>query len=91
MDPWHAEMATTLEFTMDEYTTGWSDANRVKEEFRTADADPEPADDPHEFGNLGRALWRERSLARMLRLRLALRAEDAQKIVADLTSASRPA
>ena len=76
---------------MDEYDTTWSDANRVREDFRRADADPEPVANPSQFGNLGRALWRERSLERMLRMKIALRAEDVRRIVADLSSATRPA
>jgi len=75
---------------VDEYDMSSSDGNRVEEDFRRTGADPEPVEDPYQFGSLGRALWRERSLERMLRIKLALGVEDARKIVADLLSASRP-
>jgi hypothetical protein len=68
---------------MDECDMSWSDANRVNEHFRRTDPDPDPAENPEEFGTLGRALWQERSLVRMLRMKLATRADDAQTVVAD--------
>jgi hypothetical protein len=73
---------------MDEYNMSWSDANRVKEHFRRTDPDPDPAENPDEFGTLGRALWQERSLVRMLRMKLVTRADDAQTLIADLSCAS---
>ena len=75
---------------MDEYSMSWSDAARAEADFFERQAVPEPADNVHQFGTLGRALWRERSLAWMLRLNSGLPPEDARRIVAALRAASRP-
>ena len=68
----------------------WSDAVRVEAAFPASEEAPDPSPEPHQFGTLGRALWRERSLAWILRLDPDVRAEDAEKIVAELSAASRP-
>jgi len=75
---------------VNEYTMSWSDAARVEAAFVENRELPRPSDQVHEFGTLGRALWRERSLAWILALHPDVRREDAQKIVADLSAASRP-
>jgi hypothetical protein len=62
-------MAATIGVPADEHDMTWSDSNRVEEDLRRTDAEPEPVANPHEFGSLGRALWRERSLERILRIR----------------------
>jgi hypothetical protein len=68
----------------------WSDAIRAESAFLESHAVPEPADDLYRFGTLGRALWRERSLAWILTLNPAVRKEDARKIIADLSAALQP-
>ena len=75
---------------MNEYSMSWSDAIRAEADFPENQPVPGPPDDVHQFGTLGRALWRERSLAWILRLDPSVRAEEALKIVADLSSAFRP-
>lgn len=79
-----------VESSVDEYKMSWSDAARVEAAFVENGAIPKPPDHVHQFGTLGRALWRERSLAWILALHPGVRKEDAQKIVADLSAASRP-
>lgn len=75
---------------MDEYSMSWSDAIRAQTDFPEKPPAPDPADDVAQFGTLGRALWRERSLAWILRLDIAVRSDDVRKIVADLRAASAP-
>ena len=75
---------------MDEYMMSWSDAVRAESTSLESHDAPRPCDDLHQFGTLGRALWRERSLAWILAQNPAVRTEDVQKIVADLSAASRP-
>ena len=69
-----------MELAVDEYSMSWSDAIRAETEFLPGQALPRRCDD---------ALWRERSLAWILRL-TSVRAEDAHKIVSDLRAAFRP-
>jgi len=54
---------------MDEYTMSWSDALRTEAAFLAIDATPPPAEDLHQFGTLGQALWKERCLAGLRQLR----------------------
>lgn len=79
-----------VEHAVDEYSMTWSDAARVRTEFLENQPLPDPSQDVQQFGTLGRALWRERSLAWILRLDPAVRGEDARKIVDDLREASKP-
>ena len=67
----------------------WSDAIRAEAEALDDEAVPRPAEEFDRFGTLGRALWRERSLAWMLRL-AAVGSDDAQRIVSDLRAAFLP-
>lgn len=78
-----------VELAVDEYSMSWSDAIRAEADLLETQALPHPCDEVHQFGTLGRALWRERSLAWILRL-TAVQADDAQKIVSDLRAAFRP-
>jgi hypothetical protein len=75
---------------VDEFTMSWSDAARVEAAFVDNGEVPSPPDHVHQFRTLGRALWRERSLAWILALHPDVRNEDAQMIVANLSAASRP-
>jgi len=79
-----------VELAVDEYSMSWSDAIRAETDFAEGQALVRPCDDVEPFGTLGRALWRERSLAWILRLDASVRADDAQKIVAALRAAFRP-
>lgn len=67
----------------------WSDAIRAEADALDNDAVPRPAAEFDRFGALGRALWRERSLAWMLRL-ASVRSDDAQRIASDLRAAFLP-
>jgi hypothetical protein len=78
-----------VELAVYEYSMSWSDAVRAEADFFEAQPLPHPSDDVQSFGTLGRALWRERSLAWILRL-TSVQADDAQKIVSDLRAAFRP-
>jgi len=78
------------ESIVDEYSMSWSDAARVEATFGDREAAADPSGEPHRFGTLGRALWRERSLAWILRLHPDVRPEDAEKIVTSLSAASCP-
>ena len=69
-----------------EYSMSWSDAARVEAAFGDRQAAPDPSGEPHRFGTLGRALWRDRSLAWILRLHPDVRPEDAEKIVTSLSA-----
>ena len=51
---------------MDEYTMSWSEAVRAESSYSSIDAEPPPAQDVGQFGTLGRALWLQRSFARLL-------------------------
>ena len=82
--------SSTWSQSVDEYTMNWSDATRVEAAFVDDGEVPSPPDHVHQFGTLGRALWRERSLAWILALHPDVRNEEAQKIVEDLSAASRP-
>ena len=75
---------------MDEYSMTWSDAVRAETDFLEKQPLPGPSEDVQQFGTLGRALWRERSLAWILRLDPTVRGEDAVKIVEALREASKP-
>jgi hypothetical protein len=79
-----------VERAVDEYMMSWSDAVRAETDFLESQPLPGPSEDVHQFGTLGRALWRERSLAWILRLNPAVRSEDARKIVEGLHEASKP-
>jgi hypothetical protein len=79
-----------VERVVDEYMMSWSDAVRAETDFLESQSLPDPSEDVHQFGTLGRALWRERSLARILRLNPAVRSDDARKIVESLHKASKP-
>jgi len=79
-----------LERRVNEYTASWSDARRVEAAFGEDEEAPPSAGEARRFGTLGRDLWRERSLAWSLRLSADVHAEDAERIVADLSAASRP-
>jgi hypothetical protein len=78
-----------VELAVYEYNMSWSDAVRAESDFFEGQPLARPSDDVHRFGTLGRALWRERSLAWILRL-TSVQADDAQKIVSDLRAAFRP-
>jgi len=75
---------------VDEYVEDWDDAVRLEAAVRQSEAAPGPSGESYQFGMLGRALWRERSLAWILRLNPGVLAEDAEKIVAELSAAARP-
>ena len=68
----------------------WSDAVRVEADFREEAAAADPSRGSQRLATPERALWRERSLAWFFRLDPDVRIEDAEKIVADLSAASRP-
>ena len=74
---------------MDEYLMSWSDALRAESAQAQHRTLPQSADEFHQFGTLGRALWRERSLARILARNPAARTDDVRKIIADLHAATR--
>ena len=75
---------------MDEYMTTWSDADR----FESACCHFEGwfgsvGDDDAGYGTLGRALWRERCLARVLALEPEVRRDEARQLVSSLSRHSR--
>ena len=78
-----------VELAVDEYSMTWSDAIRAEADPVGNQLVPRPSDNFEQFGTLGRALWRERSLAWILGL-TSVRADDAQKIVSDLRAAFLP-
>ena len=78
-----------VELPVDEYSMTWTDAIRAEADSLDHQAVPRPSDEFHKFGTLGRALWRERSLAWILG-HTSVRQDDAQKIVCDLRAASLP-
>jgi len=79
-----------VELLVDEYGEDGYDAVTLESAFGDEEAPPAPSGEPSQFGTLGRALWRERSLAWILRSNPDVRAEDAEKIVAELSAAARP-
>ena len=78
-----------VELPVDEYSMTWSDAFRAEADLLGHQAVPRPSDEFHKFRTLGRALWRERSLAWILG-QTSVWPDDAQKIVCDLRAASLP-
>ena len=74
---------------MDEYSMSWSDAIRAETDFLDTLPTHHHCEDLQQFGTLGRALWRERSLTWVLGL-AAVRADEAQKIISSLHAAFRP-
>ena len=79
-----------VECVVDEYSMTWSDAVRAETDFLESQPLPGPSEDVQQFGTLGRALWRERSLTWILRLNPAVRGEDALRIVEELRDAAKP-
>jgi hypothetical protein len=75
---------------MDEYTTSWEDVVAAEPVLFGGEAAPAPSAELHQFGTLGRALWRERSFEWILRSNPELPQAEVQKLVASLAAASRP-
>lgn len=71
---------------MDEYTMQWSDAVRAEMAALALDSSLAAPPEAPTFGTLGKALWVQRCLARLLSIDPALNAWDAHPVIATLVS-----
>jgi hypothetical protein len=83
---WQAGPIQATESAMNECDMNWSDAIRARSAALCPDSMSGTKVDAPDFGTLGKALWVQRCLASLFRLRPAVNAHDAQVVVADLGS-----